>query len=499
MIGRTSIRWRLVAWVSGVLVMAAAVIFVVVYERTGQELRNQIDHDVAADVTELQSVVRALGPRDPRTLLADIGGYLRAQPYSGTSSLLFASIPGHGSTSNHPELIGGQSADDGESASQQSQENTLEQALLSGPTGVSTRHVADVGKVRVKERIVRVGGLRVRIGAGEPLEIVERAEHGVARSFVIAGALALLLALIASYLAGASLSLPLRRMARVAARVDEGDLHPRMQASSLGGSEVRVLAESFNHMLDRLGAAFAAQREFIADASHELRTPLTVIGGQLEVLAAQERPDPEEVRRVERLVAGEIARMSRLVDDMLLLARSERQDFLQCKEFELEPFVSELWWGASVSDERHFELGPIPNAKLTADPDRLAQALRNLIRNAVEHTAEPHGLVRLEVQSRPGGRVRFVVMDDGPGIAAEQLESVFERFHRTDSARDRKAGGAGLGLAIVRAIAEAHDGTARAVATATGGARLELELPGLHDERTPAPQSRVPVSRTSAH
>ncbi|HZE05024.1 MAG TPA: HAMP domain-containing protein, partial [Solirubrobacteraceae bacterium] len=308
MIGRTSIRWRLVAWVSGVLLMASAVIFVVVYERTGQELRNQIDHDVAADVTELTSVVHALGPRDPRTLLADIGGYLRAQPYSGTSSLLFASIPGHGSTSNHPELIGGQSPDDGESPNQQAHENALEQGLLGGPTGLTTRRVADVGKVRVKERIVRVGSLKVRVGAGEPLVIVERAEHGVARSFVIAGALALLLALIASYLAGASLSLPLRRMARVAARVDEGDLHPRMQTSSLGGSEVRVLAESFNHMLDRLAEAFAAQREFIADASHELRTPLTVIGGQLEVLAAQERPDPEEVRRVERLVAAEIAR-----------------------------------------------------------------------------------------------------------------------------------------------------------------------------------------------
>jgi two-component system, OmpR family, sensor kinase len=293
-------------------------------------------------------------------------------------------------------------------------------------------------------------------------------------------------------------SRPLRRLARVAARVDEGDLDPRMRPAALGGSEVRILADSFNHMLDRLSQAFAAQREFIADASHELRTPMTVIAGQLEVLAAQERPDPEEVRRVERLVAAEIARTSRLVDDMLLLARSERRDFLQCKEIDLEPFVSELWWGASISDERHFELGPVPEAKLTADPDRLAQALRNLVRNAVEHTNEPHGLVRLEVEARPGGRVRFVVIDDGPGIAPEQLERVFERFHRTDSDRSRKAGGAGLGLAIVLAIAEAHDGTARAVTTATGGARLELELPGLHDVQAAPTDRPVPASNTSS-
>jgi signal transduction histidine kinase len=271
-----------------------------------------------------------------------------------------------------------------------------------------------------------------------------------------------------------------------------------MHPSALGGSEVRILADSFNHMLDRLSQAFASQREFIADASHELRTPMTVIAGQLEVLAAQERPEPDEVRRVERLVASEIARTSRLVDDMLLLARSERRDFLQCKEIELEPFVSELWWGASISDDRRFELGPLPEAKLTADPDRLAQALRNLIRNAVEHTNEPHGLVRLEVEARPGGRVGFVVIDDGPGIAPEQLGRVFERFHRTDSDRSRKAGGAGLGLAIVLAIAEAHGGSARAVTTATAGARLLLELPGLHDVRAAPADRAVPASNASS-
>ena len=318
----------------------------------------------------------------------------------------------------------------------------------------------------------------MRVGAGEPLAIVTRAQRSIVRSFVIAGALALVLALIASYLAGASVSLPLRRMARVAAQVDDGDLYPRMDTSRLAGGEMRVLAESFNRMLDRLAEAFAAQRDFIADASHELRTPLTVIAGQLEVLAAQDHPTPEEVRRVERLVAAEIARTSRLVDDMLLLARSERHDFLQYREFELEPFVDELWLGARIGQERRFELGPVPDATLTADPDRLAQALRNLIRNAIEHTRAPQGLVRLEVTARPGQIVRFVVLDDGPGIDDDELERVFERFHRTDDDRSRKTGGAGLGLAIVRAIARAHGGDARAVDEAgpyPRGARLELE------------------------
>jgi len=370
--------------------------------------------------------------------------------------------------------------DNRETIPEQQQENALGQALLHAPTRITTQRAPDLGDVRLDERVLRVRGVPVRVGAGEPLAIVTRAQRSIVRSFVIAGALGLVLALIASYLAGASVSLPLRRMARVAAQVDDGDLHPRMDSARLAGGEIRVLAESFNRMLDRLSEAFAAQRDFIADASHELRTPLTVIGGQLEVLAAQEHPDPEEVRRVERLVSAEIGRTSRLVDDMLLLARSERGDFLQYREFELEPFVAELWLGARIGQERRFELSSIPDGILRADPDRLAQALRNLIRNAVEHTSAPGGLVRLEVRARPGGMVRFVVLDDGPGIDDDELEQVFERFHRTDDDRSRKTGGAGLGLAIVRAIARAHGGEARAVRSPGGGARLELDLPRLH-------------------
>jgi two-component system, OmpR family, sensor kinase len=487
LIRRSSLRWRLVAWVTGVLLAVSAVVFVVVYEQTGSQLRAQIDHDVAGDVSQLSQAMRALGPRSPRVLLADVRRYLRAQPFTGTSSLLFAAVPGYGTVSNHPELFGDAQPDDGESVAEQQQENALGRAVLAGPSGLTTRETADVGKVRVDERMLTIGTLRVRVGAGEPLVIVARAERSIARSFLIAGALAVVLALLASYLAAASVASPLRRMARVAARVDDGDLHPRMNPPRSASDEIRVLAESFNHMLDRLSEAFAAQRDFIADASHELRTPMTVIAGQLEVLAAQEQPAPEEVRRVQRLVAAEIARTSRLVDDMLFLARSEGRDFLKLEEIDLAPFITDLWT-ASVNGERRFELGVVPDATLTADPDRLAQALRNLIRNAIEHTSEPNGLVRLEVEAEPGERVRFVVLDDGPGIDPRQRERVFERFHRTDQSRARSSGGAGLGLAIVLAIAQAHGGRIHVGDSHAGGARFVLELPRLHRH------SRVRVS-----
>jgi signal transduction histidine kinase len=242
--------------------------------------------------------------------------------------------------------------------------------------------------------------------------------------------------------------------------------------------EVRVLAESFNHMLDRLADAFARQREFVADASHELRTPLTIIRGQLEVLAAQAAPSADEVRRVERLLQAEIARVTRLVDDMLLLAQSEQPAFVHPEPIALASFVRELWAAITPTAERRFELGPVPSGVLSADPDRLAQALHNLVSNAVAHTAAPNGLVRLSVAESARGRLVFAVEDDGPGVPPVDRERIFERFQRTDSSRARSTGGAGLGLAIVRAIAAAHGGSARAGDAAAGGARFELELPG---------------------
>ena len=129
-----------------------------------------------------------------------------------------------------------------------------------------------------------------------------------------------------------------------------------------------MLADAFNHMLDRLTDAFAGQRAFVADASHELRTPLTVIRGQLEVLASQRDPSGEEVRRVERLVQAEIARISRLVDDLLLLAKTEQTEFLRIEPIDLPVYVRELWDGVSLLASRRFELGPVPPGRCAPTP-----------------------------------------------------------------------------------------------------------------------------------
>jgi two-component system OmpR family sensor kinase len=491
---RSGLRWQLVTWVSGVMLVVSAIVFVVVYEQTGSELRSRVAADVSGDVRQLTDAVRTLRLSSPADLLTRLRSYVSGQPYSANSALLFAVLPGGATVSNHPELFGAERPDDGESAAEQRHENALGRRILNGPAGQRTVEVPDVGMVRLEERIVESAGTRVRLGAGESLDNVTRAQRSIARAFLIAGALAVALVLIASYLAGAVVSAPLRRMARVAARVDDGDLKPRMHLPPSAGREIRVLADAFNHMLDRLAAAFANQRDFVADASHELRTPLTVIGGQLEVLAGQTAPSREEIQRVQRIVRAEIARTSRLVDDMLLLASSEHEGFLRRQTVDLRRFLEDLWSATTAGRERHFELGRVPTGELECDPDRLAQALRNLIDNAVAHTAAPDGHVCLDTAVLADGVVRFTVSDDGPGIPEAQRERIFERFHRTDAARDRVAGGAGLGLAIVRAIAAAHGGRVRAVAPVLSGARFELDLPGplVASVTRPVGSARVP-------
>jgi signal transduction histidine kinase len=470
--------------VAAVMLVSAAAVFVVVYRDTGTQIQNEIDRDLLGDVSQLAQAVQPTAGHGAAQLSSTAQRYVRAQPYTASSTLLFVLIPRAQTVSNHPEVFGIEPPGQGESASEQRFENRQARVLLVPRTGYSNPHVPDVGRTRILERRVRLGSLDAVVGAGEPLRLVESAQHGVARAFLFAGLIVLALALIASYIAGARVSAPLRRMAAIATRVDAGDLGPRMDVSGRAEDEVRVLGESFNHMLDRLAQAFASQREFVADASHELRTPLTVIRGQLEVLAAQPNPTEEEVRRVERLVQAEIGRISRLVDDLLVLTQAERIDFLRPEPIDVSSFVAEIWDGLSLTADRHFELGPIPPGTLMADADRLAQALRNLGRNAIEHTAEGSGLVRLEVAAAGQDRIRFSVLDDGPGIPSQERSRVFERFRRVDAGRNRNTGGAGLGLAIVRAIAEAHGGSAAAHGREAGsGTRMELVLPSFTPAR----------------
>ncbi|HEX4564188.1 MAG TPA: HAMP domain-containing sensor histidine kinase [Solirubrobacteraceae bacterium] len=482
--------------------VCTSIAFVATYRGTGTQLRKQIDSELSGDANELSRTLAQVHSPTPARLVSAASTYVRNQPFGATSTLLFVSVAGAGTATNRPELFAGAEPDNGETQAVQASEGRSAAGLVGAREGYSTERLLDVGRLRLLKRTLALGaGARAVIGVGEPLATVSHAQEGVARAFVLAGVLALAGALLASFLIGTRVSRPLRRMASVATRVGAGDLRPRITDTGGEGTEVEVLADAFNHMLDRLTEAFASQRAFVADASHELRTPLTVIRGQLEVLASEREPSAEDVQRVERLVRAEIDRISRLVDDLLLLAQTEQQQFLRIERVPLAAFVRELWDGLSLVATRRFELSELPLGTLRADPDRLAQALRNLLANAIEHTREPDGVVRLRVEADARrNRVRFCVEDDGPGIAPEERERVFDRFHRTDGARDRRSGGTGLGLAIVRAIAQAHGGRVSVGESREGGASFELELPGFdaYGTSTAAPLKRPARKSSSA-
>jgi signal transduction histidine kinase len=468
------LRPRVTLLIVAVVVVCVGIAFFAVYTGTSTELSKRSRQDLRADMVGLEQVVAGGSPR-PAAIAARARTYLAHQPFRPTNHVLFVVPNGGRAITNEPELLGLLPPDEHENAADQARENRAARAFLAASPGYTFHELPDGGRIQLLVREARAHGRVIaRLGVGEPTSPTDRAKRAVRDEFLLAGALAVLAALTGGFAVASRVAAPLRRMARVAARVDAGDLGPRMEVGARH-DEVRVLAEAFDHMLDRLENAFDRQTAFVADASHELRTPLTVIRGQLEVLALADHPDAAEVRRVQKLVRLEIDRMSRLVEDMLLLAQAGEDGFLRPSVFALRPFLADLVRGLADAGPRRLELGEIPPLPVRADEDRLAQALRNLLRNAIAHTEE-NGRVELGVQAADG-RLRFIVDDDGPGIPADQRSAVFDRFHRLDGGRSRDAGGAGLGLAIVQAIASAHGGRVWAESAPAGGARVVLEIP----------------------
>ena len=260
---------------------------------------------------------------------------------------------------------------------------------------------------------------------------------------------------------------PLRDLTDTARSITESDLTRRIDVQ--GSDEIAELARTFNAMLDRLEAAFASQRAFVSDAGHELRTPITIIRGHLELLG----DDPRERRETVELVTDELDRMTRFVDDLLTLAKAERTDFLQAEDLDLDVLTEELVAKAGALGQRTWKLDAIGAGRITADRQRLTQAVMNLAQNAVEHTAQGD---EIALGSRlDGATARLWVRDTGPGVAVADQGRIFERFARAGGRR--RSEGAGLGLAIVRAIADAHGGTVRVDSRNGDGSTFTIEIP----------------------
>jgi two-component system OmpR family sensor kinase len=260
---------------------------------------------------------------------------------------------------------------------------------------------------------------------------------------------------------------PVRDVTATAGGITAGDLSGRIRVT--GHDEISLLADTFNDMLGKLEDAFETQRRFVDEAGHELRTPITVIRGHLELL----EEDPEERRGTLDLVMDELDRMQRIVNDLLVLAKAERPDFLDLAPVNLSDLTREVYEKAQALGPRDWQLERVGQGIIEGDRQRITQAVMQLAQNAAQHTPEG-GDVTIGSALR-NGEVRLWVRDTGEGIPPREKDRIFERFSRGRGRRSSE--GAGLGLAIVRAIAEAHHGRVEVQSTAGKGSTFTITIP----------------------
>ena len=253
-----------------------------------------------------------------------------------------------------------------------------------------------------------------------------------------------------------------------AQRITDSDMTRRLPVE--GNDEISQLAATINDLLDRLGDAFTTQRSFIDDAGHELRTPITIIRGHLELMGA----DPEEREETVALVTDELDRMTRMVEDLLMLTRAQRPDFLNLTAVDVRELTEELNTKVHGLGHREWGVDGSGVGLVEADRQRLTQAMMQLAQNAVQHTNDGD---RIWIGSKvANGEARFWVRDTGPGISKKEQERIFNRFARAKT-QPRASDGMGLGLAIVKAIAEGHHGRVRLLSAEGQGSTFTIIIP----------------------
>jgi len=315
----------------------------------------------------------------------------------------------------------------------------------------------------VNDATTRGAYVPVYFPAGERAQFV-----AVMRTYALVAGLALVLVSVGAWLVSDRLLQPLRQMRATAQEISHTDLSRRIETT--GNDDITDLGNTFNAMLDRLEHSFGQQRRFLDDAGHELRTPITIVRGHLELLDPEHVPDTEATRA---LVLDEVDRMARLVDDLIVLAKSGRPDFVRAVDIDAGELTDEVLDKVRALGDRAWKLDERAEGTVRVDPQRVTQALLALATNAVQHT-EPGDVIALG-SAHEGGRVRWWVRDTGPGVAPEDAERIFERFQRGGQVRGPE--GSGLGLSIVRAIATAHGGRVRLDSEPGEGATFTLVLP----------------------
>lgn len=328
------------------------------------------------------------------------------------------------------------------------------------------------GRVDVNDVGGSGGTLFVAVFTQSGRELVNR----TMQTMSTVGIIGLILTTGIAYLVAGRILAPVRTVRTVAAEIGETDLTARVPVR--GRDDIADLAETFNAMLDRLENAYTTQRQFVDDAGHELRTPITIVRGHLELMS----DEPEERAKTLALVDSELSRMGRIVSDLLMLAKAEQPDFVVRKPVDVAQLVLDIESKVQTIGDREWLLMEVAEGTSLLDAQRVTQAMVQLAANAVGHT-EVGSRIRLGSRFEGAGDDRTFslwITDDGPGVRPEDAPLIFDRFQRgspADRTSPSQRSGAGLGLAIVRAIADAHGGSAWVRSVHGAGATFGLDLP----------------------
>lgn len=336
--------------------------------------------------------------------------------------------------------------------------------------------------------------------AVEPAALVlaydRSAEHAefaqVFRTYAIVALGALVLIGVVGWVVAGRLLRPIRVLARTAQRITDTDLSARIPVT--GNDDLSDLSRTVNGMLDRLEGSFESQRRLLDDVGHELRTPLTVVRGHLELM---DPGDPTDAQETRDLALDELDRMHRLVDDLVTLATVGRPDFVRPAQTDVGRLTDDVHDKVRTLGDRRWRVDARADVVADVDAQRVTQALLQLAANAVKFS-EPGSVVALgSAVSDDGTRVRLWVRDEGVGIAPDHVGKIFERFAQAPAPHGReRPEGAGLGLAIVSAIAEGHGGRALVASTPGVGSTFTLDLPLGAAAGTTAPDGDAPTSRS---
>jgi signal transduction histidine kinase len=311
------------------------------------------------------------------------------------------------------------------------------------------------------------------------LTVVDSARANLINILLSSAVIAVALAAFGSWLVLGRTLAPLGTVTETAQAINRADdLSRRIPYSGAADDEVGRLIESFNQTLERLETLFTSQQRFLADVSHELRTPLTVIKGNVDLMRRMKKLDEESLASIDQ----EAGRLTRLVGGLLLLAQAESGKLsLSMRPVELDTLLLEVFQEMRVlaGGKVHIKMADIDQLQVTGDRDRLKQVLLNLMGNAIQYT--PQGGDVFLGLARVGEQARIVIRDTGPGIPAEDLPFIFERFYRAEKSRTRgKSTGFGLGLSIAQWIVENHDGTIKVESKEGQGTTFAIWLPLLN-------------------